>query len=142
MPVLSAPPSSPIHLDPGRCLLFAYGQLQPGLKQPRSLSRAWPDRVRGMLYDLGPFPAAVKVGAAEQWLGGYVLEITEVELVGELDPYEQVHKGLYRRIQTVTQAGFEVWIYEYAQPVPVGAVGPIDCWPTTQSLDNTGKHQE
>jgi gamma-glutamylcyclotransferase (GGCT)/AIG2-like uncharacterized protein YtfP len=129
MPVLTKPPDRPIHLDPGRCLLFVYGQLQPGLKQPRSTSRAWPDRVRGLLYDLGAFPAAVKIDAGEQWLRGFVLEIAEVELVGELDSYEEVDKGLYRRTRTTTEAGFEVWVYEYARPLPPAAVGPIERWP-------------
>lgn len=137
MRMLSAPPSPPIHLEPGRCLLFAYGQLQPGPKQPMSMSRAWPDRVRGMLYDLGPFPAAVKIGAAEQWLCGYVLEIEEIELVRDLDPYEEVDKGLYRRIRTATEAGFDVWVYEYARPLPPGAAGPMECWPSKQRFDKT-----
>ena len=135
MPVLSAPPSLPVHLNPGRCLLFAYGKLQPGQNQPRSMSRAWPDRLRGLLYDLGPFPAAVKIDASEQWLYGFVLEIAESELVGDLDAYEEVDKGLYRRIRTVTEAGFEVWVYEYARPLPPTAVGPIECWTSTRQLD-------
>ena len=137
MPLLTMPPSPSIHLDPGRCLLFVYGQLQPGLKPPLSMSRAWPDRVRGMLYDLGPFPAAVKIDATGQWLRGFVLEIAENELVGDLDTYEEVDKGLYRRIRTVTEAGFEVWIYEYARPQPPTAVGPIEHWPTKQRADET-----
>ena len=129
MVLLNMPPNQPIQLRPGRGFLFAYGQLQPGPKQPRSISRAWPDRVRGLLYDLGPFPAAVKVGASENWFQGYVLEIDESELVGDLDAYEEVDKGHYRRIRTVTEAGFEVWIYEYARSIPATAVGPIECWP-------------
>jgi len=129
MLVLPDPPSLPVHLDPSRCLLFAYGKLQPGQKQPRSMSRAWPDRVRGLLYDLGSFPAAVKIDATEQWLRGFVLEIAENELVGDLDSYEDVDNGHYRRIRTVTKAGFEVWVYEYARPLPPTAVGPIGCWP-------------
>jgi len=135
MPVLSEPPSLTVNLNQGRCLLFAYGKLQPGQKQPRSMSRAWPDSVRGLLYDLGPFPAAVKIDATEQWLRGYVLEIAENELVGDLDSYEEVDKGQYRRIRTVTEAGFDVWIYEYARPLPPGAAGPIDGWPTTERSD-------
>ena len=137
MPLPSTPPGSPIHLNPGRCLLFVYGQLQPGRKPPRSMSRAWPDSVRGLLYDLGPFPAAVKVGAADAWFRGYVLEIAEIELVGDLDSYEDVDKGLYRRIRTVTEAGYEVWIYEYSRPLPSTAVGPIESWPTKDGPDET-----
>ena len=99
------------------------------------MSRAWPDRVRGLLYDLGPFPAAVKIDAIEQWLRGWVLEIANNELVGDLDAYEEVDKGHYRRIQTVTEAGFEVWIYEYARPLPPTAGGPIDYWPPPRQPD-------
>lgn len=136
MPLPTHPPSSSaIHLEPGRCLLFVYGQLQPGLKQPRSMSRAWPDRVRGLLYDLGAFPAAVKIDAANQWLRGFVLDIAEVELVEDLDSYEDVDQGLYRRIQTITEAGFEAWVYEYARPLPPTAVGPIERWPSTLQVD-------
>ena len=116
---------------PGRCLLFAYGQLQPGLRPPRTVHRAWPDRVRGELFDLGTYPAAVSVGMTESWIWGYVLEINESELLAELDRYEEVHTGLYRRVQTTTEAGFMVWIYEYARPIPPDARGPIERWPSS-----------
>ena len=120
---------APLELHNGRCLLFAYGQLQPDQRPPRSLSRAWPDRVRGLLYDLGPYPAAVKIGRVDRQFAGYVLEIDENELQQALDTYEEVDKGVYLRIRTVTEAGFEVWIYEYARPLPSTVVGPIDHWP-------------
>ncbi len=126
---LSKPPAPRVEVPIGRCLLFAYGQLQPGLRPPRSLSRAWPDRVRGLLYDLGPYPAAVKIDAVDRWFQGFVLEIEQHELQEALDPYEEVDKRVYRRIRTVTGAGFEVWVYEYARPLPENAVGPIDRWP-------------
>ena len=116
-------------LAPGRCLLFAYGQLQPGQRAPRSLTRSWPDRVLGQLFDLGRYPAAVRVGAAESWFCGHVLEIAEIELVRELDEFEGVHQGLYRRIRTATESGFEAWIYEYTWPLPPTARGPIERWP-------------
>ena len=80
-------------LAPGRCLLFAYGQLQPGLRPPRTLHRAWPDRVRGELFDLGEYPAAVRVGTSEHWICGYVMEIDQSELRAELDRYEEVERG-------------------------------------------------
>ena len=104
MQPLSKPPDLPIQLERGRCLLFAYGQLQPGRKLPRTATRAWPDRAHGLLYNLGLFPAAIHIGAVSSWLRGYVIEIAESELVGELDVYEEVDEGLYRRIRTVTEA--------------------------------------
>ena len=116
-------------LPPGRCLLFAYGQLQPGQRPPRTLSWAWPDRVLGELLDLGDYPAAVKVGLGESCFRGYVLELAESELTTELDAFEGVPELLYRRIRTITKAGYEVWIYEYARPLPHTAWGPIESWP-------------
>ena len=115
-------------LPPGRCLLFAYGQLQPGYRPPRTVHRAWQDRVRGELFDLGAYPAAVKVGMTESWICGCVMEIDESELRAELDVYEEVGRGLYRRVRTTTEAGFTVWIYEYAPPIPPHARGPIERW--------------
>ncbi len=111
-----------------RCLLFVYGKLQPGHRPPRTASCARPDRVRGVLYDLGVYPAAVHVGSAEQWVRGYVVEIDDRELHEELDAYEGVAERLYRRIRTVTESGTEVWVYEYARPLPDDAVA-IDVWP-------------
>src|SRR5438093_1105192 len=122
------PPDRPITLAPGHCLLFVYGQLQPGHGAPRSLTRSWPDRVRGQLFDLGRYPAAVRVGSAESWFCGHVLEIVESEL-RELDEFEGVHQGLYRRVRIITKSGFEAWIYEYARPLPPTARGPVEHWP-------------
>jgi gamma-glutamylcyclotransferase (GGCT)/AIG2-like uncharacterized protein YtfP len=85
--------------------------------------------MRGLLYDLGPYPAAVQIGCTDQWFQGYTLEIKMSELIAELDPFEQLDQGVYRRIRAVTEAGFEVWIYEYARPLGLGAIGPIHRWP-------------
>jgi hypothetical protein len=90
--------------------------------------------MRGLLYDLGSFPAAIGVGTGDRWFAGYVLEIAESELVEPLDTYEEVAAGLYRRIQSVTEAGFEAWVYEYARPLPKTAVGPIDRWPANEPV--------
>ncbi len=115
-----------------RCLLFVYGQLQPGLRPPRTASHARPDRIRGRLFDIGPYPAAVEVGSAPNWFCGYVIEVDEREMLGELDAYEGVAERLYRRIRTVTETGAEAWVYEYARPVPSDAVA-IDRWPRSQA---------
>jgi gamma-glutamylcyclotransferase (GGCT)/AIG2-like uncharacterized protein YtfP len=126
--LLTEPPAVPWHLSAGRCLLFAYGQLQPHINCPATVTHAWPDQVRGLLYDLGRYPAAVCVGAVAQAVYGYVMEIAESELIDQLDAFEGLADGLYRRIRTVTRAGFEVWIYEYARPIPQSAPGPIERW--------------
>jgi gamma-glutamylcyclotransferase (GGCT)/AIG2-like uncharacterized protein YtfP len=88
------------------------------------------DRIHGELYDLGPYPAACNVGKCAGWFGGTVLEIDEHELVNDLDRFEGVAQGEYRRIRTVTESGLEVWVYEYARPIPEHAIGPIAQWPT------------
>jgi gamma-glutamylcyclotransferase (GGCT)/AIG2-like uncharacterized protein YtfP len=89
---------------------------------------AWPDRVRGLLYDLGPYPAAMQIGRVEQEFGGWVLEISQEELE-RLDEYEGIAGGLYRRIRTVTMAGRVVWVYEYSGELPEQGRGPLDRWP-------------
>ena len=82
-----------------------------------------------LLYNLGPYPAAIRVGKVDRYFRGYVLEIALAELVNELDPFEQVQHGLYRRIEVVTEAGFTAWLYEYARPLAKDAIGPNDRWP-------------
>lgn len=116
-------------LEAGRCLLFVYGSLQPGQRPPQSLRGAWPDRVRGLLYDLGPYPAAVQIGRIEEEFCGWVLDLSEGELK-RLDAYEGVSEGLYRRMRTVTAGGRTVWIYEYARELPQQARGPLEKWPS------------
>lgn len=118
---------------PSHCLLFAYGQLQPGIRSPRTMRRAWPDRVRGELFDLGPYPAAVRIGAAEGSFCGHVIEIDASELA-ELDTFEGVGEGLYRRVRATTEAGQSVWIYQYARPLPADARGPVERWPSAEGV--------
>ena len=111
--------------EPG--LLFAYGTLGPG---PSGDARGWvADRVRGRLFDLGPYPALVDPddpGAG--WVEGYVREVDRIELARDLDPYEGVDEGLYRRVALTTEAGRHAWVYVYARPLPVRAVGPLTRW--------------
>lgn len=102
------------------CLLFVYGMLQPGFQPPRSMKRHWPDRVHGRLFDLGPYPAAVEVGAAESWIHGHVVEIAEQEL-SYLDEFEDVAGGLYCRLRVTTAGGHDVWIYQYNRMIPADA---------------------
>jgi len=129
MPDASSEPEFGRSLDPGRCLLFVYGQLQPGRHTPRTTGRYRRDRVRGELFDLGAYAAARKVGNCDTWFSGYVLEIDEHELVTDLDPFEGVAEGEYRRVRTATESELEVWAYDYARPIPKHAIGPIAQWP-------------
>jgi gamma-glutamylcyclotransferase (GGCT)/AIG2-like uncharacterized protein YtfP len=110
-------------------LLFAYGTLAP--EGPDSAARGgWvADRVRGRLYDLGPYPALIDCGNAQAgWVEGYARPVDPIELTGQLDPYEGVDEGLYRRMAATTEAGRSVWVYVYARPLPPGVRGPLARW--------------
>jgi gamma-glutamylcyclotransferase (GGCT)/AIG2-like uncharacterized protein YtfP len=109
-----------------KCLLFVYGQLQPAHTPPRSLSQAWPDRIHAVLYDLGPFPAAVQVGVAADWIEGFTLEIDADELAA-LDEFEDTESGEFARILVETEKGHTAWVYEYRFPVP-GVLVPVKRW--------------
>lgn len=104
----------------GRCLLFTYGLLQPGQKPPRTVAATWPDELTGLLYDLGPWPAAVAIGSGEDRFRGTVVDIDDIELA-ELDRFEDVAGGEYARRRAVTAGGREVWVYEYLRPIPADA---------------------
>src|SRR5580693_8437130 len=84
--------------------LFVYGTLMPA--DPESAARdGWePDAVRGLLYDLGPFPALVSLddpGAG--WVEGYVRGGLSRESIRRLDAYEETDQGPYRRVGTTTR---------------------------------------
>ncbi|MAT15350.1 MAG: gamma-glutamylcyclotransferase [Planctomyces sp.] len=114
--------------DESRSQLFVYGQLQPGIRFPRGAELIGPDRVHGELYDLGKYPAAVTVGRTTSSFAGYLISIPTTLLV-ELDEYECVEDGLYRRIEVETASGATAWIYEYLPTLPPHAIGPIESWP-------------
>jgi indolepyruvate decarboxylase len=110
-------------------LLFAYGTLAPS--DPDAAARGgWtPDRVRGRLYDLGPYPALVDLDDPEAgWVEGYAGPVSPADLAGRFDRYEGVAEGLYRRAETTTGGGRRAWVYVYARPLPRDARGPIDRW--------------
>jgi len=110
-------------------LLFAYGTLAPTDPADRALGGWAADRVRGRLYDLGPYPALVDLGdPAAGLVRGFVRAVGSAELDGPLDQYEGVAEGLYSRKRARTAAGRLVWVYVYGRPLPPGAVGPIDRW--------------
>lgn len=112
-----------------KCLLFAYGLLQPAYSPPRSLSQSTPDRVRGVMYDLGAFPVAVQVGAEVGWIAGQTLEIDADELP-ILDEFEDVDGGDFARRLVQTEQGLTAWIYEYQREVPK-TLAAIETWTKT-----------
>jgi gamma-glutamylcyclotransferase (GGCT)/AIG2-like uncharacterized protein YtfP len=109
--------------------LFAYGTLGPRASE-RLEEQGWvADRVRGHLYDLGPYPALVAAGdPAAGWVEGHVRQVSLRELREELDLYEGVDEGLYRRVVVESEAGRRVWVYVYARPLPKHARGPLVRW--------------
>lgn len=110
-------------------LLFAYGTLAPDGPEGAALGGWTADAVRGLLFDLGPYPALIDLdrpGAG--WVEGYVRAVTSSELTERLDPYEGIDEGLYRRRATTTRGGRRAWVYVYARPLPAGAVGPLARW--------------
>ena len=80
--------------------LFAYGTLIPR-EEARLASEGWvQDAVRGRLYDLGAYPGLVDLDdPCAGWVEGYVRPVTIEELEGPLDRYEDVSRGLFRRVQ-------------------------------------------
>lgn len=101
--------------------LFAYGTLGPGGPEAAEAGGWRADAVRGRLFDLGPYPALVDCGdPAADWVRGYLRPTDLDELLGRLDPYEEVEHGLYRRVETTTRSGHRAWVYEFARPLPPG----------------------
>jgi gamma-glutamylcyclotransferase (GGCT)/AIG2-like uncharacterized protein YtfP len=115
-------------------LLFAYGTLAPESLESAVRDGWVPDRVRGRLYDLGPYPALFDCGdVTASWVDGYVRSVEADELIRRLDPYEAVDEGLYRRVTATTEAGRLVWVYVYARALPPGARGPLARWERARS---------
>ncbi|AGA28967.1 gamma-glutamylcyclotransferase family protein [Singulisphaera acidiphila] len=116
-------------------LLFAYGTLAPnGSKE--AAAHGWvADAVRGRLFDLGPYPALVGHDDLNaDWVEGFVRSVDPIELTRDLDPYEGVDEGLYRRVAVTTRASRLVWVYLYARPLPSQARGPLTRWKGLRTL--------
>lgn len=109
-------------------LLFVYGTLAPSAPEAAAVAGWSFDRVRGRLFDLGPYPALIDVDSKDDWVEGYVRKVGLNDLQGRLDDYEGVADGLYRRVRTTTEGGREVWVYVYARDLPPDARGPIPRW--------------
>lgn len=119
------------------CILFAYGLLQPGYRPPKTMTRHEPDAVRGQLFDLGPYPGAVKLGVGPNWIEGQAIWLDASEL-GELDAFEGVAFGQYERVRVTTREGRTAWAYQYARPLrPEARAIPISPAPPAESASDS-----
>lgn len=113
--------------------LFAYGTLMPANPEEAERDGWWADAVRGRLYDLGPYPALIDLDHPDAgWVHGFVHPVSLRELEEKLDPWEEVDRGLYRRVETMTRSGCRAWVYVYQGPWPSLARGPVDRWEGTR----------
>jgi len=91
--------------------LFTYGTLMPGRGPAAELlaacERVGEGHVRGTLYDMGDYPALL-LGGDDRVKG--VIWRCPAGLLPELDAYEGVADGLFRRIGTRVD-GVACWIY-------------------------------
>ena len=108
--------------------LFVYGSLRSGFQHPayayisRYFTLKGTATVRGELYDMGEYPAAIPSGE-EKWITGELYAIQEEEefswAIGQLDDYEGINgepdePQLYRRDKTTVYLNgqtVEAWIY-------------------------------
>lgn len=116
--------------NPGVYQLFVYGSLRSGFRSPayeyisRYFDLVGNAKVKGMLYDLGEYPAA-KPANENRFIIGELYSIrNEKEFswaIGQLDDYEGVHVGfdetqLYRReiVEVfIDNRTTNAWIYWY-----------------------------
>lgn len=108
--------------------LFVYGSLRSGFQShayeyiSRYFTLVGPARVKGRMFDMGEFPAAVPT-EADNWITGELYQVKNVTefswAMGQLDDYEGVHTEAdeepqyYRAITTVYHNGMDLhaWIY-------------------------------
>lgn len=109
--------------------LFVYGSLRKGFEQPvfKYISDyfdfAATGKVKGLLYDLGEYPAAIPV-STDNFIIGELYTIREPEefayAIAQLDDYEGINpeegNSLYRRelANIYTEKGsITAWVYWY-----------------------------
>ncbi len=121
-PAPRLPDQTPAHL-------FVYGTLGPATLEHAAHGGFVPDRLRGSLYHLGPYPGLVGLDdPTAPWVEGHVRPVTESELLNVLDPYEGVHEALFLRVAAYTERGQFVWVYLFARALPAWATGPHIRW--------------
>jgi len=116
--------------NPGVYQLFVYGSLRSGFKSPvyeyisRFFSFVGDAKVKGKLYDLGEYPAAMPTDDESYIVGELYTAKNPQEFswaIGQLDDYEgmSVEAGetpLYvRKVSTVflNEQSFDAWVYWY-----------------------------
>jgi len=125
--------------------LFVYGSLRSGFRSPayeyisNFFTLVGEAKVRGKLYDLGSYPAAIPA-RENTFITGELYRINNVNefawAIGQLDDYEGVSKDadgvqLYRREITEVRLGNQImhaWIYWYngdVQGKPLIASGDL-----------------
>ena len=120
--------------NPGLYQLFVYGSLRSGFRSPvyeyisRFFTFAGEAKVKGKLYDMGEYPAAVPVNEELFILGELYTIKNEQEFswaIGQLDDYEGVNveadeEKLYERKITEVYINDQVvpaWVYWYSGDV-------------------------
>ncbi len=110
--------------------LFVYGSLRSGFQHPayayisKYFELVGTAKVKGALYDMGEYPAAVPTNA-ETWITGELYAIQQTAefpwAIGQLDDYEGINGEadepvLYAREKTtvyLNDTAVEAWIYWY-----------------------------
>jgi gamma-glutamylcyclotransferase (GGCT)/AIG2-like uncharacterized protein YtfP len=112
-------------------LLFVYGTLLPGEERWPILEQfvigpGSPDSVAGTLYDTGEGYPAASFEAGDSRVAGQVFQLDAArfgEALEVLDEVEDAVLGLYQRVRVVTDAGLDVWTYQYGDGLQLT---PID----------------
>lgn len=116
--------------NPGVYYLFVYGSLRSGFQSPayeyisRFFSYVGEARIKGQLFDMGSYPAALPSGVSSYIKGELYKIKNESEFswaIGQLDDYEGVSVEpdeiqLYRREITEVYHNNEItraWVYWY-----------------------------
>lgn len=95
--------------------LVVYGTL----KDMPGFELIGPTTIQGQLYSLGPFPGAINIGDGDSTFKAYVYEVPD-SMWDQLDQYEGVSSGLYRRGLVDTEYG-QSFIYIFNKELPEGA---------------------
>lgn len=121
------------------CRLFVYGTLRRGFHHPafayisHHFQFVGDGRVRGQLYDMGDYPAAIPT-EADNWIVGELYQANSEDefywAISQLDDYEGIYpeegeKALYRR--------------EVASIYLAHANEPVNAWIYWYNGDVTGK---
>jgi gamma-glutamylcyclotransferase (GGCT)/AIG2-like uncharacterized protein YtfP len=99
--------------------LFVYALLKPQYYPPKTMSMHMKDSIKGKLYDLdGKDAAGVNIGKdTAHRIEGYTIAIDPKEL----PTLEREEQPEFKRVKTTTEAGIDVYVYEYTKPIPLGS---------------------